>query len=142
MASAIVPPGYDGRWYAPALVEVVALLKLMAGDPTTIDRAMEYSQGTVTDTAVTAIARVQSQSENFSILLIQFSETSGTGRFLVTGANPTAAGFGMPILSGGTTLTIRGVDNINQFRMIAETGQTMEFNALLFKAQAWQGQRV
>lgn len=138
MVSAAIPAGFTGRMYAPGIDVIIELLKLLAGDPTTVDRALYYEQGTVTDTDVSTIQRVQSQAEEYSILLLQFSETSGRGRYLITGANPSAAGVGMPIISGGTQLTIRGVDNINNFRMISETGQTMEYNALLFKAQAWQ----
>ena len=142
MSSLGIPPGYTERLYAPALVEIVALLKLIAGDPTTVDQALVYEQGTVTDTVAVAIQRVQAQIENYSILIVAFSETSGRGRYLPTGSSPTAAGVGMPILSGGAVIIVRGTDNINRFRMIAETGQTMEYNALLFQAQAWMGKRA
>lgn len=141
MSSAAIPPGYQGRLFAPGIGEIIELLKLTAGDPSKADKAIAFEQGTVTDTAVSTVLRLAAQAEVWSILMIQFSEASGRGRFLITGANPSAAGFGMPILSGGTLLTIKGVDNINNFRMIAETGQSMEFNALMFKAQAWMGQR-
>lgn len=122
----------------PGLNEIIRLLKLQAGDPATVDRAIAFEQGDVTDAAVERIDRLAADTEAWSILYIQFSQPSGTGRYLITGTNPTAAGFGMPILSGGSQLIIRGVDNINNFRMIAETGQTMQYNALLFKAQAWR----
>jgi hypothetical protein len=132
-----IPGGFVPSAYVPALVEIIQLLRLSAGDPAKTDKALFYEQGNVVDTAITVVARVQAQAESYSIMIIQFSETSGRGRYQMTGANPTAAGVGMPIISGGTQLTIRGVDNINNFKMIAETGQAMQYNALLFKAQAW-----
>lgn len=131
------PVGWAPEFYSPGLEQIVALLQLAAGDPSKSDKAMFFEQGPVSDLAVTRIARVAAATESYSILMIQFSETSGRGRFQITGAPPTAAGVGMPIISGGSTITIRGVDNINNFQMIAETGQAMEYNALLFKAQAW-----
>lgn len=132
-----VPGGMLPSAYVPALVEIIELLRLSAGDPSKTDKALFYEQGSVADTAVSVITRVASQAESYSVLIVQFSETSGRGRYQITGANPTAAGVGMPIISGGSQLTIRGVDNINNFKMIAETGQAMQYNALLFKAQAW-----
>lgn len=132
-----VPSGFEPTIYSPGLEEIVRLLRLTAGDPSQTDKAVFYEQATVGATSVVRIARVAAAAESFSILMITFSETSGRGRYQITGGEPTAAGVGMPIISGGTTLIIKGVDNINNFRMIAETGQTMEYNALLFKAQAW-----
>jgi hypothetical protein len=140
--SSAPPPGFNGVVYAPGISEMIALLNLIAGDPQQVDKAIFFEQGTVVDTAVTVIGRVQARAENYSILQIQFSSTSGLGRWLCTGADPSAAGFGMPILSGGAFLEIRGVDNIENFKMIAETGQTMQYNALLYKAQRWMAQRV
>src|SRR5262245_37901885 len=94
----------------PGLNEIIRLLRLQAGDPATVCRAIAYEQGDEVDTAVSRINRLAADTEAWSILFIQFSQPSGTGRYLVTGTNPTAAGFGMPILSGGSTLIIRGVD--------------------------------
>jgi hypothetical protein len=132
-----IPEGFIPTAYIPALIEIIELLKLNAGDPAKADKALFYEQNTVADTAVVKLTRTQAQAENYSILIVTFSETSGRGRYQITGSDPTAAGVGMPIISGGSTLTIRGIDNINNFRMIAETGQAMQYNALLFKAQAW-----
>lgn len=131
------PSGFEPTIYSPGLEEIVRLLRLTAGDPSQTDKAVFYEQATVTAAAVVRISRVAAAAESFSILMITFSETSGRGRYQITGGEPTAAGVGMPIISGGTTLIIKGVDNINNFKMVAETGQTMEYNALLFKAQAW-----
>jgi hypothetical protein len=141
MSSPNIPAGYTGVLHAPALKEMVELLRLLAGDPKTIDKAQYFEQGLVTDTAVSFIQRVASYSEEYSILMVQFSETSGRGRFDMTGGDPTAAGRGMPILAGGSLIVVRGVDNINRFKMIAEVGQSMQYNALLFKAQMWMGER-
>lgn len=129
----------NGSLYAPALPEIIRLLELVAGDPSTVDKAIAYEQSTVTDADVVGIERVADGSEGWSILMIQFAASSGAGRYLTTGGFPSAAGFGMPIPAGGTIIIIRGVDNIVNFKMIAETGQTMISNALLFKAQAWRG---
>jgi hypothetical protein len=127
--------------YSEGIVEIIEILKLLGGDPRTIDTSLFYEQGTVTAAAAVPILRVQSNADIYSILQIQFSQTSGRGRYLTTGGLPSAAGFGMPILSGGTELIIRGAENINRFLMIAEAGETMEYNAQLFKAQAWAGIR-
>ena len=137
MSAIPVPREFVPQAFSPGLIEVVELLRLIAGDPLSTDRALYYEQGIVTDAAVRQISRTVSQSEVFSVLTVAFAGSSGAGRYQVTGAFPTAAGVGMPILAGGYVLTIRGNDNINNFRMIAETGETMEFNALLFKAQRW-----
>lgn len=122
----------------PALLEIIRLLELQAGDPATVDKAIVYEQIAVTAADIFTVSRLRAGTEVWSILFIQFSTPSGTGRYLITGSDPTAAGVGMPILAGGMQLTIRGVDNINNFKMIAETGQTMEANCLLFKAPAWR----
>ena len=122
----------------PGLNEIIRLLKLQAGDPATVDKAIAYEQVDVTDAAIAVIPRLRANTEVWSILYIQFSTPSGTGRYLIDGSDPTAAGRGVPILAGGAQLIIRGVDNINNFKMIAETGQTMEANCLLFKAPAWR----
>jgi hypothetical protein len=122
----------------PALAEIVRLLELQAGDPATVDKAIVYEQIAVTAANIETVDRLRANTEVWSILYIVFSTPSGTGRYLITGGDPTAAGLGMPILAGGSQLVIRGVDNINNFKMIAETGQTMEANCLLFKAPAWR----
>jgi hypothetical protein len=122
----------------PALAEIVRLLSLQAGDPATVDKAIVYDQIAVTAAAIADIPRIAAGTEVWSVLYIKFSTPSGTGRYLIDGGNPTAAGFGIPILAGGEQIIIRGVDNINNFKMIAETGQTMEANVVLFKAPAWR----
>lgn len=122
----------------PALAEIIRLLQLQAGDPATVDKAVAYFQIPVTAAAIADIPRIASGAEVWSVLYIKFSTPSGTGRYMIDGGNPTAAGLGVPILAGGEQLIVRGVDNINNFKMIAETGQTMEANIVLFKAPAWR----
>jgi len=122
----------------PGLNEIIRLLELQAGDPATTDKAIVYEQVPVIDTVIAVISRLQAKTEVWSILYIQFSTASGTGRYLIDGSDPTAAGRGVPILAGGSQLIIRGVDNINNFKMIAETGQVMQANCLLFKSPAWR----
>ena len=127
--------------YSAGLADAVKLLQLLTGDPRFVDTALLYEQLAITDAAIVVIPRVQSQSIIYSIAEIQFSETSGRGRYLMTGGLPTAAGFGMPIVSGGTRLVIRGAENLTKFAMIAEAGETMEANITLFKAQIWMDTR-
>lgn len=119
--------------------KVVKLLRYLAGDPATSDRAVFLSDPVaVTDTAVSLIEEAQDLSQDFALAQIQFTETSGTGRFDLTGGNPNAAGTrGMQIPAGGGTMNIRGAWNIRNFRVIGETGNALSFTVMLFKTSLW-----
>lgn len=65
----------------------------------------------------------------YSYLVIEIEDTSGSGRHNAgdTSVTPTAAGVGHKIPAGGTEIVIPGTVNIKNFKMIAETGQTLSY---------------
>lgn len=120
--------------------EVLALLKNDAAlrdiQSQNAQRACYGDQpvGGVTGATIYQITQALAGSEHFYSLVITFGPTSGTGRYdLGSGLIATAAGDGVSIPAGGGVLTIIGHDNIRNFRMVAETGQTLLFARYLFK---------
>lgn len=90
--------------------------------------------GTVTDAAITIFAEAKSGQQVYSFAVVVFSEAAGAGRYSVNGLQPKADGtIGIPIPSGFSTITIIGYQSIQQFQMIAETGQTLPFAYQLFR---------
>lgn len=85
----------------------------------------------VTAAVIYAIAEAQGQVSYYSMVLT-FDTNSGSGRYLMDGPTPTPAGFGVGIPAGGCVLTIIGANNIKNFKMVAETGQTLTFARYLF----------
>ena len=65
----------------------------------------------------------------YAYLIIEIDDTSGSGRHNAgdTSVTPTAGGVGHKIPAGGTEIVIPGSVNIKNFRMIAETGQTLNY---------------
>lgn len=133
-----------GKIRAPILKlivdEVAALLKNDAAlrdiQSQNAQRACYGDQpaGGVTGTTIYVIVQAQSGAEHFYSLVITFGPTSGTGRYdLGAGLIATPAGDAVSIPAGGGVLTIIGHDNIRNFRMVAETGQTLLFSRYLFK---------
>jgi hypothetical protein len=69
-----------------------------------------------------------STAKKYSYVEVLIESSSGSGRYsLEPGVIPTPSGAGHQIPSGGTTITIPGVENIKNFKMIAETGQTLTY---------------
>lgn len=96
-------------------------------------RACYFTQGTVTSAAATTIAQAFSgNGEFFYQLMVVFDITAGAGNYRIDGPAPTTAA-GVPIPSGGGTLTITGNDNIRNFQMIAQGATSMPFAYYLFK---------
>jgi hypothetical protein len=96
----------------------------VAGDP--------LRPGPVSNTVVQAITLAASGTgQTFAQLIIVFDTTSGAGRYRVDGQLPTTA-VGFEIPAGGFTLEITGMDNIKNFRMVAQTATTMPYFAGLF----------
>jgi len=89
--------------------------------------------GTLTDSVITRLTEAISGQQTYSFAVIVFSETAGSGRYTINGLNPTAAGVGIPIPSGFSTITITGYRPIQDFKAIAETGQTLPFAYQLFR---------
>lgn len=86
---------------------------------------------TLTTTPV-QIVEALSQSQKYTLLIVMFQFTSGSGRFRIDGPQPTPAGVGFPIPAGGGQLNISGIGNIQQFWMVAETGNTLDTTYALF----------
>lgn len=85
----------------------------------------------VTGTEVYQISEAQSGAKKFFQAVFTFDAGSGAGRYRTDGtaASPTI-GHGIP--SGGVVLTITGSDNIKNFSMCAESGQSLTFARNLF----------
>jgi hypothetical protein len=68
-------------------------------------------------------------AKSYSYLIVEIDDTSGSGRHNAgdTSVQPTAAGVGHKIPAGGTEIVIPGTVNIKNFKMIAETGQTLNY---------------
>lgn len=114
------------------------LMGLLAGDPRLAETAQVFLAATaVTDAAVVSIAEAQEETRLWSLLFLQFTQASGRLRFDITGGNPTAAGRGIQIPSGGGEFLLRGTENIRRFRLITETGELANFSGILFQAPAF-----
>lgn len=142
---------FSGQVSAPVLAKLAALLRSIAqldaplreiqsrnapagsymGNGTPGDNS--GTSATLTDAAIIDIPEARSGQETFYSCSVMFQSTAGSGRYTVNGTPPKATGTGLPIPSGGGQLTISGMDNIRKFRMIAETGQTLNFVYQLFK---------
>lgn len=85
----------------------------------------------VTGNVVYKIVQAQSDRETFYQLVLTFDTTSGSGRYTIDGT-PVSATVGVGIPSGGCVLTITGHNNIKNFQMMAEGGQTLQFARNLF----------
>lgn len=134
-------PEFSGSIVSPGLDAAVEVLARMAKDDRELrilraqnaPMAVGYEQGTLTATLMRVIADAQSGSSTYSFLAVFFDEASGKGRYqIVPGQLPSAAGSGLPIPSGGSVIYIAGAVNIQQFKMIAETGQTLNYAWVLF----------
>jgi hypothetical protein len=123
----------------PGLATVTQLLyQLLAG--TQVSRLLQAANapqivaensGTLTDAAVVAITEAAQLTTAFSFLVVVFDEAAGTGRYSYI-KQPTAAGAGFQIAAGGGNLVIFGSQNIQRFKMIAETGQTLGYTYGLY----------
>ena len=102
------------------------------------ERAMIFTSATVTAAQVTLLrdlVQALQADEYFTTALIMFDSTSAAGRWRIDGGTPTAgggAGSGMPITAGGGTLTITGLANIRDFKVIGEAANLL-MSVTLFK---------
>jgi hypothetical protein len=97
--------------------------------------ALYYDQptGGVTGNTQYLIEQAQSGSERFSALFISFEQTSGAGRYMVTASPPMSPTIGFPIPTGASFIVIEGHQDIKNFKMMAEAGQTLLFSRVLFR---------
>jgi len=136
-------PSVSGVIDAPILSviakEVLALIRSDAAlreiQGANASRACYFASGTITNAAAQVINEANSGTgEIFFQLVIVFDITSGAGNYRIDGPAPQAAlGTGLPIPSGGGTLTITGHDNIRNFSIIAQGATSMPFARYLFK---------
>lgn len=80
---------------------------------------------------VNVYAIADAQSRDFYSLVLTFSAASGSGRYRIDGPAPGQA-VGVPIPAGGVVLNIVGANNVRNFKMIPEAGQTLTFARYLF----------
>lgn len=102
------------------------------------ERAVNFFGAVVTDTTVQQLREVfpECLTQNFTTAFIAFDVASGAGRYRSDGPFPDPAGAptdGLPIPTGGYTLTITGADNIRDFAVIAETGSTLNMSIQFYK---------
>lgn len=71
------------------------------------------------------------QGEIYASLILVFDGASGSGRFRIDGGAPTPT-VGKQIPAGGIVVRITGYENIRNFKLIAEAGQTLTFARELF----------
>jgi len=142
-----------GSAKVPALQALVEQLSLFVQDnwilrkiqAANTARAKYYFQGVLTPTTNTGaeaaefvsgvlrLAPAQQQDQVFSYAYITTDNLSGFGRYMIDGTNPTPAGRGFQIIDQGAAILIAGNDNIKGFRMVAETGQTLNYSINLFQ---------
>lgn len=125
----------------PGLAKLVAMLGAFVRDDKDLrleqaknaPQASYFGQQTVTSAAVFEIPEATSEAQGFSGAVIFLDAASGAGRYTIHGTPPTAAGRGIPIPAGGAVIDIDGTVNVTRFKVIAETGQTLNLTYQLFK---------
>jgi len=86
-----------------------------------------FGQGVEAAGVVRTITEARGGANIFSFAVLITDENSGRGRYTIHGEEPTAAGRGFPIPSGGTVIEISGWENIRNFKWINETGETLNW---------------
>jgi len=132
----------QGALTGPFLDRVLEFLKELIGEPLKFREeraknaplAVYYDQpvGGITGNTVYIINEAQSDSEYFTEMLIVFESASGLGRYMLTAFRAQPA-TGFPIAAGASFLQVQGHQNIRNFSMIAQAGQTLLFSRILFK---------
>ena len=96
--------------------------------------AVYFDQQTAWTTAsgVYKITEAQDDSQYFTEALIVFEQTSGLGRYMVTALSASnTVGFG--VASGASFIRIVGQQNIKNFSLSAQAGETLVFARICFK---------
>lgn len=121
--------------HSPGLYDIVAQLAALLRSDAGL-RAIQTSNaiapyrfdqpaGGITGAVVYTVT--EAPTVKLSMLSITFDSTSGTGRYRLDGIPAAAGGVGIPIPAGAGVLNIVGANAIQNFNMIAETGQTLSF---------------
>ena len=123
------------------LGEAVRLLRLSAGDPSQAERnTITENNVSVTDAAVVGGTTQPwgSRTVDFSTMVVTLTEASGRLRYSIDGTPPQPDGSsGVQLPSGGGVLTVEGAENIRDFQIVAETGQSGNMTVQLFQAPAF-----
>lgn len=109
-----------------ALLRQDAALRAIQSGNALSPLAFDQPTGGITGATIYTVVEA-GPNATIAMLEITFDSTSGTGRYMINGQIPTAAGGGIFIPSGAGVLRVLGGQNIRNFRMIAETGQTLTF---------------
>ena len=108
-------------------------------------RAKYFYQGVLTPTTNTGaeaaqfinnvlrLEPAQQQDQVFSYAYITTDNLSGFGRYMIDSTDPTPAGRGFQVLDQGAAILIAGNENIRGFRLVAQTGQTLNYSINLFQ---------
>ena len=136
---------FNGFIQAPAIRKILDILTWFAQDSWDLRRQqalnaarVAYSSfgGTLTGSVVLNIPQAQASDQVFSFLVFTTDAGSGTGRYRIDSQNPnvsTSPPQGLPIFTGGYEITIQGHENIKGFRVMAESGQTLNYSYHLFQ---------
>lgn len=135
-----MPGGPDEQIFLPGLAKATDLLfKILSGDlnarilqAQNAPQLIAEVQGTLTPAVAVDVPLARNRTVAYSWLVIVFDSTAGSGRYSFAN-NQSAAGGGFEIPSGGGPLTVFGSEQIRNFKMIAETGQTLPFTYGLFQ---------
>lgn len=73
----------------------------------------------------------EAANKKFFQLVLTFDSGSGMGRYRIDGPDPTPTR-GTAVPAGHSVLTITGSDNIKNFALIAEAGQSLTFTRNMF----------
>jgi hypothetical protein len=132
-------PGLDSA--VARLIEIARLLRLTAGDPSQAERnTRTVNNLAVTDTAIVggSLQPWWDQTVDYSTAIVTFTEASGRLRYSIDGQPPQPDGSsGVQIPSGGGILTVRGAQNIRDFQVVGETGQSGNMTVQLFQAPSF-----
>jgi hypothetical protein len=136
---------FQGFINAPAVRKILEILEWFASDNWQLRRQqalngskVAYSSfgGTLTGSTVLSIPQAQQADQVFSYLVFTTDENSGKGRFRIDSQNPNVSVSppeGIPIFSAGFETTISGHENIKGFRVMAESGATLNYSWQLFQ---------
>ncbi len=126
----------DSPGIAKLAAQLAAMLRMDVGLRRTqggnAPQCKVFRQGTLGVVNIESFIEAANQNVSYTSAIVMFQDTSGRGRFRIDGGLPAVTGIGFPIPAGGGILPVNGIGNILQFRMIAETGSTLDFSYGLF----------
>jgi hypothetical protein len=135
---------FNGKILAPAIATISKLLDWFAKDNWELRkqqalnaaRGNYFLSGTLTGATVLFIPQAQQSDQVFSFMLFVSDQNSGKGRYRVDSADPNVSvtpPIGLPIFSGGYSFDLGGHENIKALRIMAESGETINYSIALFQ---------